>query len=151
VLVIMLAQPRVLLAMGRDGLLPPGFARLHPRFRTPHWGTVACGAAVAALAGLFPLSILVQLVSVGTLFVFIAVALSVIILRRTDPSRPRPFRTPLVPLVPMLGSLVCAYLLTGIPLRTWAVYGLWMMLGVSIYATYGRRWAAGLRAKGATA
>ncbi|MGB6308540.1 MAG: amino acid permease [Steroidobacteraceae bacterium] len=146
VLVLMLAQPRVLMAMGRDGLLPPALARVHARFRTPYWGTLACGASVAALAGLFPLSILVQLVSVGTLIVFIAVAFSVIVLRRIDPDRHRPFRAPLVPAVPIAGMLVCAYLLAGIPLRTWQVYGLWAALGMLIYLAYGKRSAARLRA-----
>jgi basic amino acid/polyamine antiporter, APA family len=143
VLVVMLAQPRVLMAMGRDGLVPPAFARVHARFHTPYWGTLICGLSVAALAGLFPLSILVQLVSVGTLMVFIAVALSVIVLRRTNPQRPRPFRTPFVPAVPVLGALLCVYMLTAIPLRTWAVYGIWLILGLSIYLAYGRR--SGLR------
>ena len=145
VLVIMLAQPRVLMAMGEDGLVPPVFARIHPRHRTPHWGTVICGLTVALLAGLFPLSILVQLVSVGTLMVFIAVALSVMTLRRDDPDRPRPFRTPFVPAVPIAGIFVCAYILTGVPLRTWMVYLFWLALGISIYLTYGERSAARLR------
>jgi basic amino acid/polyamine antiporter, APA family len=143
VLVVMLAQPRVLMAMSRDGLVPPAFARLHSRFNTPYRGTLICGLSVAALAGLFPLSILVQLVSVGTLLVFIAVALSVIVLRRTDPQRHRPFRTPFVPVIPILGALLCAYLLTGIPLRTWAVYGIWLIIGICIYLAYGRH--SGLR------
>lgn len=146
VLVVMLAQPRVLMAMGRDGLVPPAFARVHARFHTPYWGTLICALSVAVLAGLFPLSILVQLVSVGTLLVFIAVALSVIVLRRTDPLRQRPFRTPFVPAIPIVGALLCAYMLTGIPLRTWAVYGIWLILGVSAYLAYGRRSAFRLRA-----
>jgi len=150
VLVVMLAQPRVLMAMGRDGLVPPAFARVHARFHTPYWGTLICGLSVAALAGLFPLSILVQLVSVGTLLVFIAVALSVIVLRRTDPLRQRPFRTPFVPAVPILGALLCAAMLTLIPLRTWAVYGIWLVLGISIYLAYGRRSGLRLRAHAAT-
>jgi APA family basic amino acid/polyamine antiporter len=150
VLVIMLAQPRVLMAMGRDGLVPPALARVHARFRTPHWSTIVCGLSVAVLSGLFPLSILVQLVSVGTLMVFIAVALSVIVLRRTNAEWRRPFRTPLVPFVPIAGMLLCAYLATGIPLRTWAVYGLWVALGLSSYIVYGRRSAAALRARGGT-
>jgi APA family basic amino acid/polyamine antiporter len=145
VLVVMLAQPRVLMAMGHDGLVPPVFARVHPRFRTPHWGTLICGLSVAVLAGLFPLPILVQLVSVGTLIVFIAVALSVLVLRRADPDRHRPFRTPFVPFVPTAGLLVCGYLLTVIPLRTWAVYGIWITLGISIYLGYGGRSAGRLR------
>jgi basic amino acid/polyamine antiporter, APA family len=151
VLVVMLAQPRVLMAMGRDGLVPAGFARVHARFHTPHWGTMICGLAVAVLAGLFPLSILVQLVSVGTAIVFIAVALSVIVLRRSDAARPRPFRTPLVPYVPIAGILLCAILLYGIPGRAWAIYGLWFVLGSSIYMSYGGRSAARLRAAAATA
>ena len=146
VLVVMLAQPRVLMAMSHDGLVPPVFARVHARFRTPHWGTLICGLSVAVLAGLFPLSILVQLVSVGTLIVFIAVAISVLVLRDTDPARNRPFRTPFVPLVPIAGVLVCGCLLAGMPLRTWTVYGIWVTLGIAIYLAYGGRSAARLRA-----
>jgi basic amino acid/polyamine antiporter, APA family len=146
VLVIMLAQPRILMAMGRDALLPPFFARVHPRFRTPYSSTLVCALSVALLAGLFPLAVLVQLVSVGTLVVFITVAVSVIVLRKTDPNRPRPFRTPFVPVVPAMGALVCAYLLIGIPLRTWMIYGAWVLLGSFVYAAYGRR-SAELRAK----
>lgn len=142
VLVVMLAQPRVLMAMSRDGLVPSAFAHVHARFRTPYRGTMICGLAVAILAGLFPLSILVQLVSVGTLIVFIVVALSVIVLRRTDPDRPRGFRTPWVPYVPFAGILVCIGLLANIPLRTWAVYGMWLLIGAAFYIFYGGRSAA---------
>lgn len=145
VLVIMLAQPRILMAMGRDGLVPPVFARVHPRFHTPHWGTLLCGLSVATLAGLFPISILVQLVSVGTLIVFMAVAVSVLVLRHSDPDRHRPFRTPFLPFVPIGGLLICAFLLWLIPLSTWAVYGIWVTLGVSIYFGYGGRSAGRLR------
>jgi basic amino acid/polyamine antiporter, APA family len=133
------------MAMGRDGLVPPIFARMHPRFRTPQWGTLICGLSVSTLAGLFPLSILVQLVSVGTFIVFMAVAVSVLVLRAADPGRHRPFRTPLVPFVPVAGLLLCGYLLSAIPLRTWAVYGIWVTLGISIYVGYGGRSAARLR------
>jgi APA family basic amino acid/polyamine antiporter len=97
------------------------------------------------LAGLFPLSILVQLVSVGTFIVFIAVSVSVLVLRRSDPDRQRPFRTPFVPFVPIAGVLICGYLLTAIPLRTWAIYGIWVTLGISIYLAYGGRSAGRLR------
>jgi APA family basic amino acid/polyamine antiporter len=145
VLVVMLAQPRVLMAMSHDGLVPPVFARVHPRFRTPHYGTLICGLSVAVLAGLFPLSILVQLVSVGTFIVFIAVAVSVLVLRRTDPERHRPFRTPFVPLVPIAGILICGALLILIPLHTWAVYGIWVTLGTALYLAYGERSARRLR------
>lgn len=147
VLVVMLAQPRVLMAMAQDGLVPAAFARVHAKYRTPQLATTICGLSVAALAGLFPLSILVQLVSVGTLIVFIAVALSVLVLRRTDPARPRPFRAPFVPAVPVLGMLICAALLSVIPLRTWSVYLFWLALGLSIYFIYGARSALRLRAQ----
>lgn len=145
VLVVMLAQPRVLMAMGRDGLVPPIFCRVHPRYHTPHWGTLICGLSVAILAGLFPLSILVQLVSVGTFIVFIAVAVSVLMLRRSDPERHRPFRTPFVPFVPLAGLLICCGLLILIPLRTWLIYGIWIALGFTIYLGYGQRSALGFR------
>jgi basic amino acid/polyamine antiporter, APA family len=100
---------------------------------------------VAVLAGLFPISILVQLVSVGTLIVFMAVAASVLVLRRADPDRHRPFRTPFVPFVPIGGFLICGGLLFSIPLSTWAVYGIWVTLGISIYLGYGGRSAGRLR------
>jgi basic amino acid/polyamine antiporter, APA family len=147
VLVVMLAQPRILMAMGRDGLVPPVFARVHPRFHTPHWGTLICGLSVAVLAGLFPISILVQLVSVGTLIVFMAVAVSVLVLRHTDRERHRPFRTPFVPFVPICGFLICGGLLLLIPLSTWAVYGIWVTLGMSIYLVYGGGSADRLRSR----
>ncbi len=145
VLVVMLAQPRILMAMGHDGLVPPVFARVHPRFHTPHWGTLICGLSVAVLAGLFPISILVQLVSVGTLIVFMAVAVSVIVLRHSDPQRHRPFRTPFVPAVPIGACLICGGLLILIPLSTWTVYGIWVALGIAIYWAYGGRSAGRLR------
>jgi APA family basic amino acid/polyamine antiporter len=146
VLIVMLAQPRVLMAMGKDGLVPQAFARVHARFHTPYWGTIICGVSVAALAGLFPISILVQLVSVGTLIVFFAVAASVIVLRGVDPGRPRPFRTPWVPAVPIGGMLICLGLLIYVPGLTWAVYLIWLALGLAIYWLYGSRSAVRLRA-----
>ncbi|HEX3914313.1 MAG TPA: amino acid permease [Steroidobacteraceae bacterium] len=145
VLVVMLAQPRVLMAMAQDGLVPATFARVHARYRTPHLATTICGLSVAVLAGLFPLSIMAQLVSVGTLIVFIAVALSVLVLRHIDPARARPFRTPFVPAVPLLGMLICGALLWAFPLRTWCIYLFWLTLGLSIYAIYGARSAMRLR------
>jgi APA family basic amino acid/polyamine antiporter len=135
------------MAMAQDGLVPALFARVHTKYRTPHLATAICGITVAALAGLFPLSILVQLVSVGTLIVFIAVAMSVIVLRRTEPARARPFRTPFVPVVPILGTVVCVVLLAMFPLRTWSVYLFWLALGLSIYFVYGARSALRLRAQ----
>jgi APA family basic amino acid/polyamine antiporter len=147
VLVIMLAQPRILLAMGRDRLIPPVFARLHSRYRTPFWGTAVCGLTVAVLAGLFPLSILVQLVSIGTLAVFITVSAGVLILRSTERHRARPYRTPFVPAIPVAGMLVCCYLLVGIAAPTWCLYAVWTTAGMAVYMLYGRASAAKQRAR----
>src|SRR5581483_11058143 len=106
ILVVMLAQARILFAMSRDGLLPPLLGRIHARTRIPHWSTSFSAVAIAILAGCFPIGILVQLVSIGTLGIFIVVCAGVIILRRTRPELPRRFRSPWVPVLPILGILV---------------------------------------------
>jgi APA family basic amino acid/polyamine antiporter len=139
VLVLMLAQPRVLLAMGVDGLLPKAFAQIHQKFRTPSFATLMTALSVAILAGLFPIDVLVQLVSVGTLSVFMAVCLGILVLRKRHPGLHRPFRVPFAPLVAPLGGAICAYLLVGLPRQTWALYGAWTLFGVLIYAGFGRR------------
>lgn len=145
-LVVLLAQPRVLYAMARDGLLPRTLARLGPKTRTPGHATLVAGSAVAILAGLFPIDILVQLVSLGTLSVFIAaVCVGVIVLRRTRPDLKRPFRVPPSPVIPVLGVGICVYLLAGLPGPSWALYGGWTVVGGLIYALYGRRSATRLR------
>lgn len=137
-LVVLLAQPRVLLAMGRDGLLPKAFARVDRKTGAPAFATTVAGLFVMILAGLFPIDVLVQLVSLGTLCVFIAVCIGVVVLRRTRPDLPRPFRTPLTPALPIAGALVCVYLLAGLPLRSWELYGAWTVIGAAIYLGYGR-------------
>ena len=109
----MLAQPRIFLAMSRDGLLPPWAGRVHPRFRTPHVSTIVTGTVVAIAAGLTPIDTLGSLVSIGTLLAFVIVSIGVIVLRRTQPDLPRPFRVPLVPLLPALSALVSFVLMTG--------------------------------------
>jgi APA family basic amino acid/polyamine antiporter len=150
-LVIVLAQARILLAMGRDGLLPGLFAAIHPRFRTPSRSTELAGAAVALLSGLFPIDVLVQLVSLGTLSIFIAVCVGVVILRRTRPGLPRAFRTPFSPALPITGAIVCLYLLFGLPRQTWVLYGGWSVVGAIIYFGYGRRSATRLHLQHAAA
>ena len=104
--VMMLAQPRIFLSMAKDGLMPAWAGRLHPRFRTPHVSTIVTGVVVALAAGLTPIGTLGNLVSIGTLMAFVIVSLGVIVLRRTRPDLPRPFRMPLVPLLPILSALV---------------------------------------------
>jgi APA family basic amino acid/polyamine antiporter len=147
ILVNMLAQSRIFYSMSRDGLLPPLFARLHPRYRTPHITTAITGIVVAIASGLFPISVLGQLVSMGTLLAFAIVCAGVLILRRTEPDTPRPFKTPGMPWVPVVGTLICLYLMSGLPLPTWIRLFVWLAVGLSIYFGYGRMRAASLRAQ----
>jgi APA family basic amino acid/polyamine antiporter len=145
ILVNMLAQSRIFYSMSRDGLLPPLFAKLHPRFRTPHVTTIITGVLVAIASGLFPIAVLGILVSMGTLLAFAIVCTGVLILRKTAPDTPRPFRTPGMPWVPIIGTLICIYLMTGLPLATWIRLFVWLAIGLAIYFSYGRIRAATLR------
>jgi APA family basic amino acid/polyamine antiporter len=138
ILVLLLAQPRILLTMGRDGLLSPLFARVHPRHRTPHVTTLLTGVAVAAMAGLFPIGPLSELVSLATLFIFAIVCVGIPVLRRRSPQLERPFRMPGVPWLPLLGAAFCVYLMLGLPLAAWIRLAVWMTLGLAIYFGYGR-------------
>ena len=139
-LVLMLSQPRVLLAMARDRLLPPGFfGAVHPRFRTPWKSTILTGVIVSLVAGLLPLRFLLELVNIGTLLAFSIVCAAVLILRRTHPAAARPFRAPLVPLVPILGILMCLLLMFSLPWGNWLRLGVWLVVGFVIYFGYGRR------------
>jgi APA family basic amino acid/polyamine antiporter len=147
ILVNMLAQSRIFYSMSRDGLLPPLFAKLHPRFRTPHVTTIITGVLVAIASGLFPIAVLGLLVSMGTLLAFAIVCTGVLILRKTAPDTPRPFKTPGMPWVPIIGTLICLYLMTGLPLPTWIRLFVWLAVGLTIYFTYGRFRAAALRSR----
>jgi APA family basic amino acid/polyamine antiporter len=137
--VMMLAQPRIFLAMSRDGLLPQWAGRVHPRFNTPHISTIVTGVAVAIAAGLTPIGTLGMLVNIGTLLAFVIVSIAIIVLRRTRPDLPRPFRMPLVPLLPALSALVALALMLGLPRATWERLLLWMLIGVAVYFAYGFR------------
>ena len=145
ILVNLLAQPRIFYSMSRDGLLPPVFSRIHPRFHTPHVTTLLTGIVVAIAAGIFPLNVLSQLVSMGTLLAFGLVCVGVLILRRTDPDRVRPFRTPGMPWVPIAGALICGYLMIGLPRATWGRLVVWLAIGLAIYFGYGRTGAERVR------
>jgi APA family basic amino acid/polyamine antiporter len=138
VLVMMMGQARVFYSMAKDGLLPDTFARVHPRFRTPYVTTILTGIVAALVAGFFPIGLLGELVSIGTLLAFVIVCASIIVLRRSKPDLPRPFRTPLVPLVPILGILVCFGMMAFLPKDTWIRLIVWMVLGLVIYFTYGK-------------
>jgi APA family basic amino acid/polyamine antiporter len=139
ILVMLMGQPRIFFSMAKDGLLPPVFARVHPRFRTPHITTIATGLVAAVAAGLLPLNILGQLVSIGTLFAFVLVCVGIVVLRRTRPEIPRPFRTPFVPLVPILGAGICLLQMAALPGDTWLRLVIWMAIGLAIYFGFGRR------------
>jgi APA family basic amino acid/polyamine antiporter len=136
-LVMMLGQSRVFFAMSRDNLLPPQAAAVHPRFRTPYKTTIGTGAAVALSSGLLPIGTLAELCNIGTLFAFVLVCAGVLVLRHTRPERPRPFRCPGCPLIPLLGIAFCLYLMASLPWQTWARFVIWLVIGLVIYFTYG--------------
>ncbi len=137
-LVLLLGQPRIFYAMSMDGLLPPLFSKVHPKFRTPYVTTIATGVVAALLGGFFPIGALAEMVSIGTLLAFAIVCASIIVLRRTHADLPRPFRTPWVPLVPALGVLITVVQMLFLPWATWLRLIVWMALGIAIYFFYGR-------------
>jgi APA family basic amino acid/polyamine antiporter len=138
-LVFQLGQPRIFFAMARDGLLPAWAARVHPRYRTPHLTTLWTGVGVAIASALCNLDEVVELTNIGTLFAFALVAGGIIILRRVDPDRPRAFRTPWVPWVPLLAIGCCLYLMLELPWVTWVRFLVWMAAGLVIYFLFGYR------------
>ncbi|MGD1009516.1 MAG: amino acid permease [Candidatus Aminicenantales bacterium] len=141
-LVLIMGQPRILFAMSRDGLLPPLLSRVHSRFKTPHIATWMTGSIVAVAAALTPIDVSAELCSIGTLFAYIIVAAGVIALRYSRPDIHRPFRTPLSPVLPAIGILLCGYLMMSLPLVTWLRFLIWLALGLIIYFAYGARGSA---------
>jgi APA family basic amino acid/polyamine antiporter len=138
-LVFQYGQARIFFSMARDGLLPASFAKIHPKYKTPHVTTIWIGIAVALLSAFANLDVFVELTNIGTLFAFVLVCIGIMVLRHKDPNRKRPFRTPLVPLVPILGIVVCIYLMSGLPFPTWIRFGVWLLIGLVIYFLYGYR------------
>ena len=139
ILAMYYGQTRIFFAMARDGLMPERLAEVSPRSGVPVKLTIGFGILMAVLAALVPLDELVKLVNIGTLFAFLLVSVGVIVLRRTRPDMPRPFRVPLVPVVPLIGIALLIYLMTDLPAFTWWRFGVWLVIGLVIYALYGYR------------
>lgn len=137
VLVMMLGQSRIFYTISKDGLLPKFFSKVHTKHKTPHNATIVTGVACGLIAGLLPINVLGELVSIGTLMAFVIVCASIIVLRRTQPNINRPFKTPLVPFVPILGILICLSQMIALPFDTWLRLFVWMLIGFIIYFAYG--------------
>jgi APA family basic amino acid/polyamine antiporter len=137
ILVLITGMPRILYTMSIDGLLPPFMSSVHRKYRTPHITTILVGGIVAIISGLFPIDLIADMVSIGTLLAFSIVCISIIILRIKRPDIHRPFKTPIVYFVGTAGAAGCLYLMTSLPLSTWARLGIWTVLGLVIYFFYG--------------
>jgi basic amino acid/polyamine antiporter, APA family len=136
-LVFQLGQPRIFFSMSRDGLLPKSFSKVHPRFKTPYVATILTGVFVAVASSFASLDEMADLCNIGTLSAFVLVCAGVLVLRKRDPLRFRPFKTPWVPVVPMLGLLACLYLMLGLPTSAWIRFGVWLVIGLVLYYAYG--------------
>jgi APA family basic amino acid/polyamine antiporter len=139
-LVMLLGQSRVLYSLAKDGLLPRGFfADIHPKFRTPWKGTILAGLIAAIVGSVTPIDDIGKMVNIGTLFAFVIVCISVMVLRHKDPDRVRPFRTPLVPLVPILGILFNGYMMFELGIANWIRLVVWLIIGLFVYFFYSRK------------
>ena len=138
IVVMLLGQSRVFFSMSRDGLLPQMFNKVHARFRTPWISSITVGTFVAVLAASLPINVLDEMVSIGTLLAFVIVCAGVWVLRRRNPGLPRPFRTPWVPLVPILGIIISFAMMASLTGLTWIRLAVWLVLGMIIYFAYGR-------------
>jgi APA family basic amino acid/polyamine antiporter len=139
ILVMLMGQPRVFYSMARDGLLPAAFGKIHPKFKTPYVTTIVTGIIAAIVSGLFPIGLLGELVSIGTLLAFTIVCGGVLVLRYREPDLKRPFKTPFFPYVPILGMITSLGVMASLPRDTWFRLIIWMVIGIVIYFTYGRR------------
>ncbi|WP_044642528.1 amino acid permease [Risungbinella massiliensis] len=138
-IVMLYGQTRIFFSMSRDGLLPKFFSQVHSKFQTPFRSTWLLGALAAFIAAFVPLGNLAELVNIGTLFAFTLVAVGVLVLRKTQPDLPRGFRTPFVPLVPLIAIGLCLFLMTQLAVITWLAFGIWLVIGLAIYFLYSRK------------
>ena len=138
-LVLQLGQSRIFFSMSRDGLLPRVFSHVHPKFKTPHVTTILTGIIIAVFAAFTNIDEMVDLTNIGTLFAFTLVCFGVIILRVKEPHRPRSFKVPLNPIIPLLGVASCVFLMTGLPGITWVRFVVWLLLGLVVYFSYGMK------------
>ncbi|HAK74653.1 MAG TPA: amino acid permease, partial [Sporomusaceae bacterium] len=138
-LVLMYGQTRVFFAMSRDGLIPAGICKVHPKYGTPHVITMLAGVAVALIAGFTPIGIIAELTNIGTLFAFVVAAIGVFVLRRTRPDLNRPFRCPAVSIVAPLAVISCSYLMYNLPGETWMRFFIWSAIGFVVYFVYSYR------------
>jgi len=139
ILVDLMGQSRVFFSMSKDGLLPKVFAEIHPLFRTPHKSNLLLGAFISLFAGFVPISVVGEMTSIGTLLAFVMVCLGILIMRKREPNAPRGFRTPWVPVVPILGILTCVLMMVSLPLDTWLRLFVWLAIGLAIYYGYGKK------------
>jgi basic amino acid/polyamine antiporter, APA family len=137
--VMLMGQPRIFYSMAKDGLLPSIFHKTHPKYKTPYVSSILTGGLAMIIAGVTPIGILGELVSVGTLLAFCLVCAGVLVLRKTNPETHRPFKTPWVPFVPIMGIIVCFGQMLFLPLDTWLRLFIWLGLGLVIYFFYGRK------------
>jgi APA family basic amino acid/polyamine antiporter len=148
VLVLILGQTRVFYTMANDGLLWKSFAKTHHKFKTPHITTIVTGCFASFFAGFFPIGLLGEMVSIGTLLAFVIVSIGIVILRKSEPDAVRAFKTPWVPFVPILGAIVCLLQMISLPFDTWFRLILWMLIGFVIYFTYGRKHSVARKNRG---
>jgi APA family basic amino acid/polyamine antiporter len=139
ILVMLMGQSRVFFTMSKDGLVPKVFSDVHPKFGTPYKSNILFAVFVSLFAAFVPVNIVGEMVSIGTLFAFILVCIGIIVMRRTNPDTPRPFRAPWVPFTPIAGIVVCLSMMVSLPLDTWLRLAIWMILGVIIYYAYGKK------------
>jgi APA family basic amino acid/polyamine antiporter len=148
ILVDLLGQSRVFFSMSRDGLLPKLFSQVHPRFRTPYKGNILLCVFISLFAGLVPINVVGEMTSIGTLLAFVLVCIGVMVLRRREPNLPRPFKTPWVPVVPILGIITCVVMMVSLPLGTWIRLFVWLAIGLAVYFFFGKKNSVARRSEG---